>query len=433
MTVCAGGGPARIIEDVSSDIARYILGKLDPAKKKTDMPVKPIITEFFGIPKAGKDTQLVHLDRWFRRRGYQVLIHQESAETEEIRTMSRGVDPYTYEMRHFSYTFANFVSALTSRDFHLIALNRGFVDTLCWLEWHRRNGALSDIRYNQFRSYILGGPWVEAVDGVFYLTCSVEVALKREYGNNPNPVYGSRMNPKTLALMKDCIDSVVEDVSKELPELPLFVLDTSESTAEGDSHRIISILLNSVKERLDVTDDEVTPFSPALLRLTAKDAGRQELKFSGTVDTQKLLHNGWHPESSGREVDTYLAPKNQPALQGDECFHIRQYGSKKCYFIYKRRVDSPTRSRVSIPVLYETLGDFFTVFDKIAVVEKDREVFVKNDIILTLDRVEGLGEFVELRAPLAADITAEAIKLGLTQDRLVPETYIRLVLKNQSS
>lgn len=419
--------------DISSDIARYILTKLDPAKKKTDTPVKPIIAEFFGIPKAGKDTQLVYMDRWFRRRGYQVLIHQESAETEEIRTMSRGIDPYTYEMRHFSYTFANFVSALVSRDFHLIALNRGFVDTLCWLEWHRRNGALSDARYKQFRAYILGGPWVEAVDGVFYLTCSVQTALHREYGDNPNPVYGSRMNPKTLTLMKECIDSVVEDVRTELPELPLFVIDTSESTIESDSHWITSNLLSSVKRRLDVTDDEITPFSPALLRLTAKNAGRQELKFSGTVSTLDLLRQGWHPESSGHEIDTYLSPKNQPALQGDECFHIRQYGNKKCYLIYKRRADVPTRSRISVPVLYEALGDFFAIFDKIAVVEKERDVFVKNEIILTRDRVEGLGEFIELKAPLSTDLNAEAGKLGLTQDRVVPETYIRLILKNKSA
>ena len=84
-------------------------------------------------------------------------------------------------------------------------------------------------------------------------------------------------------------------------------------------------------------------------------------------------------------------------------------------------------------MLYEALGDFMAIFDKVAVIEKEREVFVKNGIILTRDRVENLGEFVELRAPLSTDVNAEAIKLGLTQDRIVPETYIRLVLKNQSS
>src|SRR3989344_8701133 len=165
-------------EDVLSDMARLVLSKLDPPRKKSQIPAKPIVIEFMGLHKAGKDTNLVELDRWFRRRKYQVLIHQESAETKEIRVMTR-TNPYVYEMRHFAYTFSNFLEALTSRDFHLIILNRGFVDTLCWLEFHRRQGTISDKQFEEFRSYILSGPWVEGLDVVVCLTCSVETSLKR--------------------------------------------------------------------------------------------------------------------------------------------------------------------------------------------------------------------------------------------------------------
>jgi len=53
-----------------------------------------------------------------------------------------------------------------------------------------------------------------------------------------------------------------------------------------------------------------------------------------------------------------------------------------------------TRSRVSIPILQGMEADFFSVFDKVAVIEKERQVFVRGDIILTLDKIDGLGEYI---------------------------------------
>lgn len=421
--------------EVLSDTARYILGRLDPPRKKSQIPVKPIVVEFMGLHKAGKDSNLVELDRWFKRRGFQVLIRQESAETRDIRTMSR-TNPYVYEMRHFSYTFSNFLEALTSRDFHLIVLNRGFVDTLCWLEMHRRQGSVSDEQFEQFRAYILNGPWLEGLDAVVCLMCSVETSLKREYGTTKNVIYGSRMNPKSLALMRDCVESVFEYISDRYPNLPLIKVNTDDRPISETRDEIVGSVLGAVKERMHVVDEELIAHSPALLRELAEDAGRQEIKFMGSVHIQALLRHGWHPQGVTSEIDTYLTPKSQPALVDDECFHLRFYGKhgeqRHCYLVYKRRGGASSRDRVSVPVLWDTVPGFFDIFDKVAVIEKEREIFVRGDMILVVDQVEGLGSFVEIRAPLSSDVMAEAAKLGLTPDRMVPETYLRLFLKNQA-
>ena len=418
--------------DVSNDIARHLLSKLDPPRKKSQVPAKPIVVEFMGLHKAGKDSNLVELDRWFKRRGYQVLIRQESAETKDIRVATR-LNPYVYEMRHFAYTFSNFLEALTSRDFHLIILNRGFIDTLCWLEFHRRKKAISDKQFKQFRSYILSGPWIEGLDAVVCLMCSVETSLKREYGNVANPIYGSRMNPESLTLMRDCVESVFEYVEDQHPEVNLIKVNTDESSVSETKDEIIAEVLNSVTGRMKIDDDELIAHSPALLRELAKDSGRQELKFTGTVSIQTLLKHSWLPQAVVHEADTYLTPKNQPVLDNDECFHLRSYGENKpCFLMYKKRSESPIRLRMSVPILPETMEDFFTVFDKVAVIEKERQIFVKGDVVLALDGIDGLGEFVEVRAPAHSDVGSEAIKLGLTPDRMIPETYIRLFLKTQS-
>ena len=418
-------------EDVLSDMARLVLSKLDPPRKKSQIPAKPIVIEFMGLHKAGKDTNLVELDRWFRRRKYQVLIHQESAENKDIRTMTR-TNPYVYEMRHFAYTFSNFLSALTSRDFHMIILNRGFVDTLCWLEMHRRQGNITGEQFNQFRSYILNGPWLEGLDAVVCLMCSVETSLKREYGTAENIVYGSRMNPESLTLMRECVESVFEYISEQHSNLPLVKVNTDGRSIFDTRKEIVDGILNSVRSRMDLEDSDIMIHSPALLRESAQDVRRQEIKFRGTVSQQTLLSNGWYPQAVTHEVDTYLTPKGQTVLQNDECFHLRFYEeAKQGYLIYKRG-GSPKRLRVSVPVLRETVSDFLVIFDEVATIQKEREIFVKDDIILALDHVRGLGEFVEMRAPIATDIMAEAVVLGLSVDVMVPGTYIRLFLENQS-
>lgn len=417
-------------EDVLGDIAKLIFNRLDSPRKKSQVPIKPIVVEFMGLHKAGKDSNLVEIDRWFKRRKFNMLIRQESAETQKIRAMSR-TNPYVYEMGHFTYTFSNFIEALTSRDFHMIVLNRGFVDTLCWLEFHRRQGTISDDNFNAFRSFILGGPWLEGMDAVVCLTCSVETSLKREYGTTKNVIYGSRMNPESLTLMRDCVESVFGYLQENYPKLKLIKVVTDNSTVAETRDEIVSGILDSVKERMNMGEDEIISHSPSLLRELASDAKRQEVKFRDLVPLSLLLQNGWIPQAVSCETDTYLTPKNQPVLSNEECFHLRFYGNGTYYLLYKRS-DSPTRFRVSVPVPQEMVADFFDVFDKVAVIEKRRETFIKNDIVLTRDTIDGLGHFTEMKAPVTTDIRDEAVRLGLGPDRMVPETYIRLFLKNQT-
>src|SRR3989344_3532672 len=178
--------------------------------------------------------------------------------------MSR-TNPYVYEMRHFAYTFSNFLEALTSRDFHLIILNRGFIDTLCWLEFHRRQETISNDQFEQFRSYILNGPWLEGLDAVICLTCSVETSLKREYGATENVIYGSRMNPQSLTVMRECVESVFEYVSDHYPKLALIKVNSDDRPISETRDEIITGVLESVKDRMKVDDDELIAHSPALL------------------------------------------------------------------------------------------------------------------------------------------------------------------------
>jgi len=420
--------------DTMEDIARVILQKLDAPRRKSDVPIKPIIAEFLGLPKSGKDTQANELDRWFRRLGFQVLIHQESAETRDIRAMPR-LDPYAYEMRHSAYSLSNLLSANTNRDFHLIILNRGIFDTLSWLEWNKRKGGIRREQAEYAKAFLLNdGPWIESLDGIFYIMCTVETALEREYGNASVPVFGARMNPEALTLMYDCVESVYADVTSQFPHLPIMRVDTTARTIPQVTGEIISYLVNSAARRMGLGEEDVLPWSIGLMREKALIHGA-EIKVRGLVDDRILRSNGWDFQASYSEADIYLALKDGKPLENNECFHVRQQGGKS-FFIYKREApDFHLRARVlPVPIPDGSVSELIAGFDIIVTLHKEREIFTRDGFVLTRDRVKELGSFTEIRAPTPdrnADLGSLVRELGFGDIDVVQASYLRLYLTTQ--
>jgi adenylate cyclase class 2 len=74
-------------------------------------------------------------------------------------------------------------------------------------------------------------------------------------------------------------------------------------------------------------------------------------------------------------------------------------------------------------------------FEPAAVVEKDRTFFALDGYTVSLDRVDGLGEFVEIEAEAAADDVAEVregaadvlCRLGLDPDDQIRTSYLGLL------
>ncbi|MBI2038892.1 MAG: CYTH domain-containing protein [Candidatus Niyogibacteria bacterium] len=416
--------------DVLSDAARVMLRRLDAPKRKTDIPVPPLIAEFFGMHKAGKDTQLVEVDRWAKRNGFNAFIERESAEADEIRRFPRD-NPYVYEMRHFTYAFKALLDAFGSRDYHFVALNRGIVDTLVWLEVGRHQQKITEEAQAAAKQLILGGPWLASVDAFFYLTCSVEKALEREYGTTTGAIkYGSRMNPPMLALMHGCLESVYQELRETFPQLPICRIDTTKKTIADVRDEILSFLLSSAMERRRLEETDVLPWCGALLREKARMAG-PEIKFRRAVSHDALRSNGWQMQGVTLEEDIFLKPRNQE-LQGNECFHLRRSG-ERWYFVYKREgADSRHWAKIHIPVSQEGAAEILEVFERVAVVKKRREIFTRDHFILNRDDVEGLGAFTEVKSSKPTDedrLLRAARKLGLEDGDILPESYVNLQRK----
>lgn len=417
-------------EDLSG-AAKLILRCIDIPKRKSETPVPPIIIDLWGPPKSGKDHQLVELDRYFRRQGYNVLLRQESAETEEIRSKKRAV-PFMDEARHFSYQFMNLLDAIQNRDFHLIAHNRCVVDELVWFEKMKRTGAITQAQHDAVKAFIFSERWLEAVSAFIALTCDVETALEREHQNTEGPiVYGSRMNPKELMLMHECFESVYAELEAYSPALPLYRIDTTARSIADVRDEILQDVLNSMMRRLELQENDLLPWCKSLLRQKAWMTG-PEFKFRRWVSDDVVRSHGWQLLATVVEEDTYLTPPGEPFLSKNECFHVRKSGDA-WYFIFKKEgKDSRRWSKLHIPIPEDSVQNIISAFDRVAVIRKRREIFMRQNFIMNRDTVEGLGEFTEIKSSVPVEDIAlldVARELGFSEGDISPDSYVNLQRK----
>lgn len=160
-------------------------------------------------------------------------------------------------------------------------------------------------------------------------------------------------------------------------------------------------------------------------------------------------------EAGGDEIhpveqeDLYLSHPSRDFAQTHEAFRLRRIGDDNRITYKGPRFPGPTKTReeIELPVergerafrdlarLFENLG-----FRPVAAVRKRRTAFhvscLPHDIEVTLDRVEGLGDFAEIEAiaddeadlPSAqAAILKLAGTLGLEQ--VEPRSYLRMILE----
>jgi len=364
--------------------------------------------------------------------GFKTLIHQEGAETEKQRSAPRDFS-LAMQMRYFVQAFERLLHSEVNGYFHVIFSNRGVVDILTWLEFLHRTEKITLEELEHCKTFILKGPWMSILDVVVCLKVDVETALEREYGEDyrtRDTIFGSMMNPKSLAIMKECVDGVCEDIRREAPNLPLLVVDTAKQTEEETEAEITEFILTTLEHRLKITEDQVLPWCIDIMREKAWVSG-PEVKLLGSVTHEKLRKLGWQLEAGVVEVDDYLSPKGEAFLQNDACFHLRQSGEMR-YFVFKRDIPLAWhRPKIPIPISANTADELLKTFDQIVRVKKEREIFTRNGFVLHLDRVEELGEFIEIKGLMATtdeELMQVVGELGFREGDIVYSTYLRLML-----
>jgi homotetrameric cytidine deaminase len=147
------------------------------------------------------------------------------------------------------------------------------------------------------------------------------------------------------------------------------------------------------------------------------------------------LAHGASDEGVIRQRDTYLA-----ARTGRLKLREQEPGGAQL-IAYERADEASARQSayhlVDVPEPAALLAALDAALGTSVVVEKERRLLLHDGVRIHLDRVRGLGSYVELEAVAApdSDLAAEHGKLarlrevlGLTDDRVVPEGYAALLL-----
>ena len=111
-----------------------------------------------------------------------------------------------------------------------------------------------------------------------------------------------------------------------------------------------------------------------------------------------------------KQIDEYYVPSHRDFFakkpQPDEWLRIRT-NPDKVVFEYDRSINKKANGEQDYAEEYETkisdAGEFrkileFLDFKKVVIIEKDREYWICGDIEIALDKVKGLGSFVEAEA-----------------------------------
>ncbi len=179
-----------------------------------------------------------------------------------------------------------------------------------------------------------------------------------------------------------------------------------------------------------------------------------EMKFRAADHDRlrrQLLERGADEEPTVEQQDVYLRHPSRDFAQTHEAFRLRRIGSENRVTYKGPRLAGPTKTREEIEIPFEAGEDAFRQlarlfenlgFRPVATIRKRRTSFhlsrPPHDIVIALDRAEGLGDFAEIEAMAEeeADLpSTQSAVLALAQelslDQVEPRSYLRMFLERR--
>jgi thymidylate kinase len=135
--------------------------------------------ELCGVPASGKTTTAELLAEALARRGYRAIMFHEAASKAPVSHLK-------LDWRYVAWTLCELTrECLEAEQYEnqdIVILDRGFVDTVCWLRWHRARRRLDLGTFETLRAFAEIPSWFDLVAHVFELQVSYATALQRRKG-----------------------------------------------------------------------------------------------------------------------------------------------------------------------------------------------------------------------------------------------------------
>ena len=436
-------------EEEMSVMLEALFKVVDAPQRRSEPATKTVLLDFFGPPNSGKTTITVKIEQLFRRHKFNAFCPPETAEIAEIRNKSTD-SPTVFQARHLTGVLNLVLNLSNNRDFHVEILSRGLIDMLFWYEIGFRDGVYSETHVGSVRNYIYEALRENLVDAFVFFTCSPETALEREHEHSLTKKRGSKMNEEFLEKAGDVYEAVLADLKKNVPDLPLISVDTSDKDIGEVTEEVMQGLLPILLSRFSVPETPMLIRSPTLLRKKAERGVRleEQLKLKGHPESGVIEQAGWLLLDKVDQLDAYLVRPDRSGTEispNDETVRVRNEKGR-LMLMYKSPSRDPWfshRMPLTLDITAEEAEEIMHRYFVVAQIQKARKRYgrchtkPREDEVsytLHLDSIEGMGDFTEIRAhgPRAGDhakvLLELATTLGFTPADIVKGSYLANIL-----
>jgi cytidyltransferase-like protein len=248
--------------------------------------MKPIVVEFSGMPKAGKDRLIGAIEYHFRRSAYRVWTLDESARR----------CPFD-KAHHLEYTAWGLFSILQQileevyvSKYDLVLVNRGPHDAEVFIEVLKQKGDASEAEATALKQVASLGCFRSIVDILVVCMCSPSESLAREQKDRIVYSEGRIVNPEVLGMLYREYDKHIDLWKSSQKDIVVVTID-SERMGFLDRARVVA---KSISELLQ----ERAPAYPSVidsrdeLSQVIKKLAAQEKKATMVKGCFDVLHAG---------------------------------------------------------------------------------------------------------------------------------------------
>jgi predicted NUDIX family phosphoesterase len=215
--------------------------------KRESIPRRPLVIEFCGAPKSGKSSCISSLELFLRRNGFKTRVLTERASVCPVKNKFSPL----FNFWTVCSALVELVEILSnhSKDNEIIILDRGIFDGLCWFNFLKDRGNLSEENFYSFENFLTMNKLKSVIDLVYIFTAEPSVSLEREYANLLTEKTGSIMKPVVLEEFKQSIVSSAQKYSKIYRRIEMF--DTSSKDQNQVSFEVTTNILNILQDTIE--------------------------------------------------------------------------------------------------------------------------------------------------------------------------------------
>ena len=238
---------------------------------------RPYVLEVTGTPKAGKSTTILLLESFFKACGWRVHVVRERAAQCPIAMKGH----FFFNSWTTSTMLAEVIEAV-DRPVDLIILDRGFFDSLVWLELQQERRQVTEEEAKTFVNFVLLDRWRSLVDAVVVMSVTPEIALEREKKGLLVPRKGSVMNQQALQSFNAALDRAVKLHGGRFDLVPI------DSKTE-DAKTVAATIVGELSRRIEAWVDPQIAVVP---RSVAEELFSGEIALRWSNANREVIERG---------------------------------------------------------------------------------------------------------------------------------------------